>query len=185
MPAGGDRALQILAGLPEAVFVQGRIALPLNLATRSPRPRATWSLPRISGGKSQQTWSNLAHALQAAPPCCQRRGRNRPLHRTRSSARPRPKSPRRLVRFRNDTQAAAQTLTHPMPRWPGCSPNRLIAARSTSSAAYPKTLSHRSAARMSPTPTKSLASRRIQIVHPDFRRSVRSSFRRRSKSNVK
>ena len=65
VPAGGDRALQVLAGLPEAVFTKGGSIARSAWQYEIPA-RGNLVIAAISGGKSQQTWANLAHALQSA-----------------------------------------------------------------------------------------------------------------------
>jgi nickel-dependent lactate racemase len=65
VPAGGDRALQVLAGLPEAVFTKGG-SISRSAWQYEVPARANLVIAAISGGKSQQTWANLAHALQSA-----------------------------------------------------------------------------------------------------------------------
>ncbi|HEY2761312.1 MAG TPA: lactate racemase domain-containing protein, partial [Pirellulales bacterium] len=65
VPAGGDRVLQILAGLPEAVFAQGE-SISRSTWQYEVSTRANLVIAALSGGKSQQTWTNLAHALQSA-----------------------------------------------------------------------------------------------------------------------
>jgi nickel-dependent lactate racemase len=65
VPGPGDSTLQVLAGKPEAVFREGRARCQSAWRREVPR-RASLVVAGISGGKSSQTWINVARALEAA-----------------------------------------------------------------------------------------------------------------------
>jgi len=65
VPGGGESALRIIAGSPEAVFHQGREICQSVWQPEIPR-RAKLVIAGVGGGQSQQTWENLDRALEAA-----------------------------------------------------------------------------------------------------------------------
>jgi hypothetical protein len=65
VPAGGDAALRVLAGSPEAVFHAGRELCRSQWQPEIPR-RAKLIIVGISGSRPQQTWENVHRALEAA-----------------------------------------------------------------------------------------------------------------------
>ncbi|HTQ39414.1 MAG TPA: lactate racemase domain-containing protein [Pirellulales bacterium] len=65
VPAAGDKTLRVFAGIPEAVFRQGRAVCQSAWERKVPR-RASLVVAGVGGGSVQQTWMNVGRALEAA-----------------------------------------------------------------------------------------------------------------------